>query len=152
MFSVTFTLVSFPPLLSLSLGTIMFSGRTCSRYTAGTQHRIQTDIKSSGGECRAAFLYPLTPPLLRHLSFFSFSHPSISLFFHSLTLCHYSFSVIIFCLLTLKKLINKKKELYLFIFAFDETFNFQPCPLLQLMNALKTVAFLEVNLVDYKYM
>lgn len=84
----------------------MFSGGTCSRHTAGTQHRIQTDIKSSGGESSGASLCATPPPV-----FFFF--------------CHSDFSTIPFFLLTFvsclfKNRTNKKKKLLIYVlFAFD---------------------------------
>lgn len=89
----------------------MFSGGTCSRHTAGTQHRIQTDIKSSGGESSGASLCATPPSYCRHLSSFSFVIPtSPPLHFFLLTF--------VSCLF--KNHTNKKKKLLIYVlFALD---------------------------------
>lgn len=153
--SITVTLVSFLPLVYSLSGTLIFSGGTCSRHTAGTQHRIQTDIKSSGGESICDSLYPSSPhPCTATCLPFLFSSVSFS-FFHSVKFYHSKSPPLIFLLTFLsclfKNRANKKKNLFIDMFCLHLIWERSPLSFSQLVNALKTVAFLEVNLVDYKY-
>lgn len=152
-----------PSFLSLAdwlLGALLFSGGACSCHPAGTQHRIQTDFKPSGGESS----YTLPPSFCLLLSCTcSFFSPSCSATSSSHSLSS-SFPPLIYCphLLSaysksyLLQTVHVKKACDLYghcpdLFALSLIQVHVPLLLLQLVNALKTVPLLEVNVVDYKY-